>query len=277
MKNGGNSVNKCNKIAVFVLGILLSFCLSGCVAKSDIYGGGDEPGPDPGTQTVSIRYLKTVYTGYPTRIDKEFDLHGIVTANDRFGAYRYTLVVQDETGGIEVKVGGELLYTDFPVGQEIVVRCQSLVLGNYGGVVSLGTTSGDPKYENDFIPESNLALFLRKTDKIEDVRPCLSAIPELTTGLVGCFVAFENVQFVDEELNRPWSDPDVDTDRHLVNETGDTLLVRTRSKSDFASRLLPSGSGYVEGILGYFNRKYQLRVVNPKNVILESPRFTPHK
>lgn len=37
-----------------------------------------------------------------------------------------------------------------------------------------------------------------------------------------------------------------DTDRHLVDPAGDTLIVRTSAKADFAD-WPPSGSGYIEG------------------------------
>lgn len=90
---------------------------------------------------------------------------------------------------------------------------------------------------------------------------------------VGTYVAFEEVQFIDAEIGLSWSEAETDTDRHLVDRSGDTLLVRTSRYADFADWILPSGSGYIEGILGYFNGTCQLKVVVPKNVVMESPRF----
>ena len=256
------------------ISMLLGLAFSGCVSKSEMYV---PEGSGPDVQPVSVRYLKSLYTGYPTVVGQEFDLQGVVTANDRFGAYRYTLVVQDSTGGIEIKAGGDMLYAAFPVGQGIVVHCQGLTLGSYGGMVSLGTESDDPRYENDFIPESEFALHLRKTDGMQDIRPFETSVAGLTPRLVGSFVALEGVQFIDEETGLSWSDPETDTNRHIVDGKGDTLVVRTRCGADFALRVLPRGSGTIEGILGYFNRSYQLRVINPKNVIMDSPRITPEK
>ena len=70
-----------------------------------------------------------------------------------------------------------------------------------------------------------------------------------------------------------WCDEDSDSNRHLVNPEGDTLLVRTSRYARFADDALPVGSGYVEGILVWFNNSYQLRVIDARNVIVESSRF----
>ena len=49
--------------------------------------------------------------------------------------------------------------------------------------------------------------------------------------------------------------------------------MRTSRYARFADDVLPIRSGYVEGILGWFNNSYQLRVIDARNVIMESPRF----
>lgn len=245
----------------------------GCSEPRDFASNADGVDDDSWIGVVSIAHVKSLYRGYPLRIDDEVEIRGVVTANDSYGAYRYTLVVQDETGGIEIKAGGDELYTLYPIGQEIRVRCQGLVLGDYGGVVSLGTVSEDEAYENGFIPEAECSRYLKKTDGLVSVYPDTLRIAEATADRVGTYVAFEEVQFIDTEIGLSWSEAESDTDRHLVDRSGDTLLVRTSHNADFAAWTLPEGSGYIEGILSYFNGTCQLKVVVPKNVVMESPRF----
>lgn len=245
----------------------------GCSEPRDF--ASNENGADDGSwiDVVSIAHVKSLYRGYPLRIDDEVEIRGVVTANDSYGAYRYTLVVQDETGGIEIKAGGDELYTLYPIGQEIRVRCQGLVLGDYGGVVSLGVVSEDTAYENGFIPEAERSRYLKKTGEVKFIFPDTLRIVEATADRVGTYVAFEEVQFIDAEIGLSWSEAEADTDRHLVDRSGDTLVVRTSHNADFAAWTLPEGSGYIEGILSYFNGTCQLKVVVPKNVVMESPRF----
>ena len=236
----------------FLKTLLFGILCIGCVEKSDPYpdpsqGGDGEPGA--GTALVSISYLKGYYTGYATPITKDWELQGVVTANDRYGTFPYGLVVQD------------------------AIRCQGLVLGAYGGYVTLGSVSSDADYQNGFISQTDISGRLSKRGEIEPVLPDTLRFAELEPKHVGCFVAFEMVQFVDEELGLTWCDEASDSNRHLVNVDGDTLLVRTSRYARFADDVLPIRSGYVEGILGWFNNSYQLRVIDARNVIMESPRF----
>lgn len=148
-------------LKILLFGIL---CI-GCVEKSDPYpdpsqGGDGEPGA--GTALVSISYLKGYYTGYPTPITKDWELQGVVTANDRYGTFPYGLVVQDATGGIEIKLSGDDLFLTYPIGQPIRIRCQGLVLGAYGGYVTLGSVSSDADYQNGFISQTDISGRLSK-------------------------------------------------------------------------------------------------------------------
>ena len=256
-----------------VSGVIVLLGWFGCSEPRDFALNEDGVDDESWIDVVSIAHVKSLYRGYPLRIEDEVEIRGVVTANDSYGAYRYTLVVQDETGGIEIKAGGDELYTLYPIGQEIRVRCQGLVLGDYGGVVSLGVVSEDTAYENGFIPEAERSRYLKKTGEVKFIFPDTLRIVEATADRVGTYVAFEEVQFIDAEIGLSWSEAESDTDRHLVDRSGDTLLVRTSHNADFAAWTLPEGSGYIEGILSYFNGTCQLKVVVPKNVVMESPRF----
>ena len=254
---------------------LAALALAGCVEKhAFVADDGPLPVP-PGTTGVSVARLLSEYRGYPSEVKDDWQLDVVVTANDRFGSFRNALWVRDSTGGIQIKVSGDELFLDFPVGQPLRVRCQGLVLGDYGGVVSLGAASDDSAYENGFIPQSVWPQFLKKQGGVTDIRPDTLVFSDLAAAWVSRYVAFERVQFVDAECSENWCDTMSDTDRHLVDPAGDTLIVRTSAKADFADWPLPSGSGYIEGILSWFNRNYQLKVVSPKNAVMELPRFRP--
>lgn len=94
--------------------------------------------------------------------------------------------------------------------------------------------------------------------------------------MCGCFIAFENVQFVDGELGSAWCDSDADSDRHLVDERGRYVAGSAPAVTHVSQPgPLPAGSGCLEGILGWFNKSYQLRVIDARNAVMDSPRFIP--
>ncbi len=233
-------------------------------------GGGDTPGP----RQVSIAYLKSLYAGYPYRIAEDMVLEGRVIANDANGNYYHTIVVSDETGGIEVKIEYDRLFEIYRLGYPVRIGCNGLTLGAYGGLIQLGYPSSGA-YETGYIPEEEFPGYVLVSGEAVPIVPDTMTVSSLGPSDVSTYVAFAGVQFIDEELGLRWSESDADTDRHLVDRFGDTLRVRTNHRASFAERKLPVGSGYIEGILSWFNGRYQLRVTDVRNVIMEEARFEP--
>ncbi len=71
--------------------------------------------------------------------------------NDVITDCHRSLYIQDETGGIELKIGKNGLYNDYKLGQWVYVKCSGLTLGAYNGMVQLGWESNDSKYETSYI------------------------------------------------------------------------------------------------------------------------------
>lgn len=222
---------------------------------------------------VSIAYLKSLYSGHPVDIVTDYRIRGYVVSTDRFGNFYKTLIIADSTGGIEIKLDMENLFRDFWFGHEVTVHCNGLTLGAYSGLVQLGTAATGG-YETGYIDENVITAHLKVTGlSPEAPRPYHLKIGELSERYLSCLVRFNDVQFVEEEQGLLWCDPDADTDRHIVDRRGDTLTVRTSRHAEYASRLLPHGNGFIEGILSYFNGEYQLKVADPRMIEMDGEKF----
>ena len=114
-----------------------------------------------GLTYVSIRDLKKHFLelnpGYTTNMGAAYQWTvtepwftcGKVISSDRTGnSYRSLYIYDAESeAAIELKVStGNYLF--HPVGQMVYVKLQGLVLGNYRGMISVGTTSTDSSYAN---------------------------------------------------------------------------------------------------------------------------------
>ena len=251
-------------------GVVASLWLVACSSPRDF---GDQSTDAVAKQTVSIAWLKSLYRGYPVAIDRQIQIRGAITANDLYGGLRHRLYVQDATGGVELKLYGDRLHARYPVGRVVRVVCRGLVLGDYGGMVSLGGASDDGTYENGFIAENEQPQHLISTDSMVDLRPDTLHIGQLQYDNTQCYVAFDSVQFIDREVDSTWCARDVPTSRHLIDRSGDTLIVRTLPTAEFATWLLPHGSGYIEGVLERFGSIYQLRVIQPHRAVMDRARF----
>ncbi len=289
-------------IAAFVAAALvLAPAATGCRPES-VIPPPDSPGTTPGTtpgdpdgpnipkppgeeHTVSIAYLKTLYNGAPLLITDEIAIAGAVVSSDREGNFHNTLVLDDGTGGIEVRLDIEQIFKEFWIHSRATVRCNGLWLGSYGGTLQLGD---EPFGDFQTRPLSEIAVaehIFADTTFYGEVRPRVLTFDELSQRHISTFVAFDEVSFVEQGL--PWAetevadlDPNADpagdpeaeppaaTNRHIADSRGNTLIVRTSRYARFASRLLPKGRGRIEGIVGYFNGDYQL-------VVCDAQKFEP--
>ena len=117
------------------------------------YTEGTLPGFE-GTFTT-IKALKSTYkNGKPLEITGNTWIKGQVISSDKTGNIYRELYIQDETGGIDLKLGKSSLYSEFALGQWVYVYCDGLTLGAYNGMPQLGleadqTTTND--YETSYI------------------------------------------------------------------------------------------------------------------------------
>lgn len=118
---------------------------------------------------ITIAELAAKYQqGKPMDIKEKLVISGVVSTTDKPGNFYKSLFIQDETGGIEVKVGKNALYNDYLPGQRLYIVCNNgLTLGMYGfktgnyggmGMVQLGGSrnlndDGTPsdEYETSYI------------------------------------------------------------------------------------------------------------------------------
>ncbi len=107
----------------------------------------------PGTFT-SIKDLKSKYVGGGIEITGNVWIKGQVISSDETGNIYRELYIQDETGGIDVKLGRSSLYSEYKMGQWVYVYCDGFTLGAYNGMPQLGmapdNTSAN-EYETSYI------------------------------------------------------------------------------------------------------------------------------
>ena len=187
----------------------------------------------------SVAYLKSLCDGKSSvAIAQDITIRGFVTANDLYGEFHRTIVVEDASGGISIAAEGSPLADLYPFGIVATVRCNGLTLCDYGGKIQLGTTPGDGGA--GCIPREELARYIR-------TEPPGGETPSAQ------LLTFDT----DPETGRA-----VATEREIVDTRGRTFTVRTAATCVYAKEPLPQGTGSLYGIIDYFAGKYTLRVTN---------------
>lgn len=112
--------------------------------------------PDFSGTFTTIKDLKAMYSGGGIEISGNLWIKGQVISSDVTGNIYRELYIQDETGGIDVKIGKSSLYSEYSLGQWVYVRCAGLMLGAYNGMPQLGlapdNTSAN-EYETSYIDD----------------------------------------------------------------------------------------------------------------------------
>lgn len=218
----------------------------------------------PQESSRSIAGLKALCDGKTSvRIAQDATICGQIVANDLYGEFSREIILQDDSGGIAIAVEGDPLADRFPFGTLVEVRCNGLVLTDYGGKVGLGAEPDE--YGSGVIPQEEIDRYFHfpGTD-VEMPRSVPLTFEEVQSRHIDTRVRFERVRFV--EAGEPWCETDpetgrsVTTEREIIDEKGGRFFVRTLGSCDYADEPLPSGEGSLAGVIDYFGGKYALRV-----------------
>ena len=144
--------------------------LSSCGLKEEFQPvfTGKYPAPEPERywsdedfgRITSIADLVSGYTIGQPKVLGSTVIKGTVSTTDRPGNFYKSFYIQDETGGIEIKVGKNGLYNDYLLGQTVYVDCEDLTLGMYGyksgnyggmGMAQLGFSDPSGSYETSYM------------------------------------------------------------------------------------------------------------------------------
>ncbi len=168
---------------------------------------------------MSIAELKSLYKGKPIHINDEIIIQGQVISSDVSGNIYRSLYIQDATGGIEVKIGNSSLSNDYMLGQWLSIKCQGLVLGNYGGMLQIGVEDPTGEYESAYIDvKSLIAAHVVKGPKAEPVAPKVLSEKEVKEAIrasyrsqdLGTLVTLNDLTYANEIFVLIYLDPDAD-------------------------------------------------------------------
>lgn len=206
-------------------------------------------------------------------------IHGRVVSSDATGNIYKSIVIQDETAAIALSVNQGSTYTDYRIGQDVVLNATGLYIGYYNGLQQIGWLdeyNGAPSLtfmawdfflahsELNGFPNPDVKYVAQDAQWPADAPYCIvttfSQLPstgEAFRNMQSQLVEFRNVHFEEggKETYAPYQES---VNRTLVDANGGTLTVRTSGYSNFYNELIPEGSGNVRGILSYYGDGWQL-------------------
>jgi len=234
-------------------------------------------GSDPNIEvTATIAQLKALYTGTAMQLHDSIVISGLVVADDESGNYFKSIVIQDATAGILIRLNGTDLYQTYPVGRRLFIKCGGLWMGEYNGLIQLGgaKTIGTLN-EVDQIPSSLYEKVILKGTLNNDVTPVDVDITTLNSSHQNMLIRLQNVQFALSDTGLQYA-PGSSTNRTLEDCAGNPIIVRTSAFSSFAYNTLPGSNGEFLAIYSEFGATPQLIMRDPSDLKLTGNRCGPY-
>ena len=269
---------KNKQLSVAVVAFLLSAASFVACVKTEFDAppfGGDGQDIPVNTSIQSLKAYHEVSGGFDL-ITEDLVISGTVIMDDRSGNYYKTIVIQDSTGGIEVKFSNGFIYNRYPIGRKIYIRCKGLMLTDCNNLIQL---VGGVVYENGQPSDIGITENQERTQIVKGFLgappvPKVVSVSQLNATMVSTLITLEGMQFTKADTAQTWADAVGlnSLNRTAQNCGNSTILVRTSGFSDFAFEKTPVGKGTITGVLGIFNTDYQLFIRKTSDVLMNDPR-----
>ena len=270
--------------AVFVLGAMV--VVSSC--RKDEFDSPPTGGQDPNVVVnMTIKGLKDLYRdtiindNAIVKITQDWNISGTVTADDKSGNFYKTIVIDDGTAGISIRIDRSEYWRQFPIGRRIFVRLKGLVIGDYAELIQIGGFA-------DLTDPTKPAVAPIPFTLINNyILPGVSSLPVIpipvTMGdLLANFDAYQNrlikldgVEFKDNDTSKTWADPVTQLSGEVYLQdcnSSDEIMVRSSGYSSFASKPVPNNNGSLVAVFTVFTSTAQLVIRDTYDAVMNGVR-----
>jgi hypothetical protein len=260
--------------------VVISLFLSGlsCEKKFTDPPPTGEPGIVANT-TISALKARLTSTGTTVAITDDVVIAGVVSCDDRSGNFYQQIAIQDETGGILLRLAGGNLFNDYPVGRKVFVKCKGLYLGEYGRMIQLGGGLEAGGGGVTLLATGLRELHVIKGALNQPIVPTVVTAAQLGTSLqdpyVNTVVKLVGFEFASGELGKNYADDNFSGNRIIqscTNPTTNRLTLRTSNYANFATLPVPQGNGDIIGVYSIFNTTKQFTIRDTTDVKFYGPR-----
>lgn len=268
------------------LGILLLIIIMGCDSKEPQIPELICSQPDF-VVNQSVTDIRTVSSATAKQYLYDDVIQAYVVSSDESGNFFKTISLQtlpserESVQGFSVGVDATNTYIDYRVGNKVYLKLQNQFTDIYFGglrigslyVNSYGAASVGRISQNDIKKVLNASC---TTVSEENLIRKFTLEKVANDANLNTLVEVDDVQFEDVAVGRHFyeelNDVGGATNWYLLDKTGNHLIFRTSSYADFATSIVPEGSGKVRGVLTKFGSDYQLLARSEQDIQITEGR-----
>lgn len=273
-----------NIFSIFTSVITLASVLSLSSCVKDEFDQPENNNTDPAglAANISIKDMKALYAdtilnnNATVQITENHIISGIVVADDKSGNFYKSIIIQDGTGGIAIRIDRSDFYTDYPIGRRIFVKCKGLFIGQYNKLIQMGgyidQTTNPPSVAT--IPSPLIETYFVKGQWGIEVTPLTVNITDLNDDYQNMLIRLNNVEFQPSDTQQTYANAALQQsiNRTLKDCNGNSIILRSSGYANFANSLTPSGNGTLTAIYQVFGTTKQLYIRDLGDVQLNNPR-----
>lgn len=225
------------------------------------------------TPNASISDVLALYTeGAVNQISSDLIFDAIVTADDETGNFYKQIVVQDETGAINIQIDGNKLSEKYSLGKEVVVKAKDLYVGDFNKLPQIGILK-DGKVGR--IGKSDYAkVVIAGSNKGEPAPKQMTITDLLNSNAYNQLVQVKDVEFLSKDFGKTYADAAGKKSRNydLTDCDGNKIILRTSGYASFADVQLPQGNGSIKAIFSVYDGTKQLIIRKVQDVNMQGER-----
>ena len=259
----------------FLFLLILAGLLSSCI--QDDFDLPPTTGADPNIDvTATISQVKAMYSGTAFQLSDTLVIAGLVVADDESGNFYKSIVIQDSTAGILIRMDATGLFATYPVGRRLFIKLGGLWIGEYNGLIQLGGAKTVATVnEVDAIPSALFDTYILKGTLNNDVIPVDVDILSLNDSYQNMLIRLQNVQFLVSDTGLAFA-PGMSQNRMLEDCAGNPIIVRTSAYANFAYSLTPGLNGEFVAIYSVYGTDKQLIIRDLSDLKMNAIRCGPY-
>ncbi len=199
---------------------------------------------------INIIQLRELCKNGYYNITSEIVCIGRITSSDRQGNFYRSIIIEDESGGAEIKLGAYNLTTQYPVGLTVALHLNGTAVMVENGVITVGLPpqSFDSK-PREMEAQEVIDKHIIRSNSVEPIAPLLCDIQMLNSSLCGRFIRIEKVHHSplpdrEESISLGGYHRFTDTENNII-------FTNVSTYADFANTEIPLSDVAIQGILYY--------------------------
>jgi hypothetical protein len=265
-------MNRFTLIAYFLIIGICAFIIISCNKKFD-----EPPAyvPPNLTPTLTIAQLKTMHVmGSSETISTDDIIQGVVVANDSSGNFYKQIIIEDSTAGIAVNIDDYNLYTSYPIGRNVFIKLNGLILYDDNKLIEIGGSKDASNSINPIAaPLKNQ--YVAKGETNIPIVPKVLDIADLNDSYQNMLIQLTNMEFNEADTAKTFADTSASKNSVnfvLKNCSNKSITLRTSGYAGFAGVNVPNGNGSITCIYSVYNTSRQIFIRDTGDVQFNSTR-----